>query len=61
MRRIEGQAVTYDGSLPPADGREYYWSNHTNRWELAPVDAHADCIEPHRTADGYANCDGRPL
>ncbi|WP_199881801.1 hypothetical protein [Streptomyces sp. CB03911] len=53
--------MTYDGSLPPADGREYYWSNHTNRWELAPVDAHADCIEPHRTADGYANCDGRPL
>jgi len=24
-------------------------------------DSHAACIEPHRTADGYADCDGRPL
>jgi hypothetical protein len=22
---------------------------------------HSDCIHPHRTADGYADCDGRPL
>lgn len=24
-------------------------------------EAHAECIEPHVTADGYADCDGRPL
>ncbi|MGP3951163.1 hypothetical protein [Streptomyces sp. 7N604] len=23
--------------------------------------AHADCSEPHRSADGYVDCDGRPL
>lgn len=23
--------------------------------------AHAACIEPHRGADGYVDCDGRPL
>ncbi|MEU0032033.1 hypothetical protein [Streptomyces sp. NPDC006335] len=23
--------------------------------------AHAECIEPHLTADGYADCDGKPL
>ncbi|WP_316779550.1 hypothetical protein [Streptomyces sasae] len=23
--------------------------------------AHAECIQPHRTAAGYADCDGRPL
>ncbi|WP_329129321.1 hypothetical protein OG727_34170 [Streptomyces caniferus] len=23
--------------------------------------SHADCIEPHRTSDGYVDCDGRPL
>jgi NTP pyrophosphatase (non-canonical NTP hydrolase) len=22
---------------------------------------HADCVEPHRTSDGYTDCDGRPL
>jgi len=54
--------VTYDGSLPPADGREYYWNLRTEAWELASTEAdHSDCIHPHRTADGYADCDGRPL
>ncbi|MFB7375790.1 hypothetical protein ACFC6U_11850 [Kitasatospora purpeofusca] len=24
-------------------------------------DPHAGCFEPHRTADGYADCDGREL
>ncbi|MFI0141586.1 hypothetical protein [Streptomyces luteogriseus] len=23
--------------------------------------AHAECIQPHRSADGYVDCDGRPL
>ncbi|MFE5847903.1 hypothetical protein ACFQ7N_40405 [Streptomyces niveus] len=23
--------------------------------------AHADCIEPHRAVDGYADCDGGPV
>ncbi|OMI34433.1 hypothetical protein [Streptomyces sparsogenes] len=22
---------------------------------------HDDCFQPHRTADGYVDCDGRPL
>ncbi|MGW6912532.1 hypothetical protein ACWGB8_01720 [Kitasatospora sp. NPDC054939] len=54
--------MIYDGSLPPADGRDYYWSTHANQWELADTEPdHSDCIHPHRTADGYTDCDGRPL
>lgn len=50
------------GTLPPADGREYYWSNNTDTWEPAQHEAdHSDCTQPHRTADGYTNCDGHPL
>jgi ParB family chromosome partitioning protein len=25
------------------------------------ADSHAGCIEPHRSADGYVDCDGKPL
>lgn len=24
--------MTYDGSMPPADGREYWWSNVADAW-----------------------------
>lgn len=31
--------VTYDGSLPPEDGREYWWSNVADAWIPAdPID-----------------------
>lgn len=31
--------MTYDGSLPPADGREYWWSNVADAWIPAdPID-----------------------
>lgn len=29
--------------------------------EEAELDDHPDCYGIHRTADGYAGCDGRPI
>lgn len=46
---------------PTCDGDGYH---QIGCQEVAPVEAgdpHADCIQPHRTADGYADCDGTPL
>ena len=57
----------YDGSLPPDDGRWWYWNTARHAWALSvdgepDGDPHADCIQPHTGADGeHYDCDGRPL
>lgn len=56
-------------ALPPC-GRRTYGTDDLHDEDLssyAETDqddyeaAHAGCIQPHYTADGYVDCDGRPL
>lgn len=58
----------YSGSLPPDDGRWWYWHTTQQAWVLAADDGpdidqdpHAGCYQPHTGPDGYTDCDGRPL
>ena len=61
--------TSYDGSLPPGDGRWWYWNTGQQAWVLASNDEpdadddpHAGCYQPHRgPAGNYHDCDGRPL
>jgi hypothetical protein len=47
-----------------AENREHYDPSADVRWSDDNPSAAADhdaCIEPHRSADGYVDCDGRAL
>jgi hypothetical protein len=54
--------TSYDGSMPPDDGRWYFWSG--TAWVVASYDSddpHAGCYMPHHGPNGYQDCGGRPL
>lgn len=41
----------YDGSLPPADGRAYYWNAHTLAWTATDEDLYDFEVPPRPTTD----------
>lgn len=53
--------MKYDASLPPADGKPYYWAA-TEGWTEAPTaDGHDECFGIHNGTEGPVDCDGRPI
>ncbi|MGW0491115.1 hypothetical protein [Streptomyces olivaceus] len=55
-----GQGEEPYGSRTEAAGRAgAFLARHASAYDHDA--AHAECIEPHPTSDGYADCDGKPL